>query len=132
MNESDAAVSNTPVQSETGEPGGRKKVRIRRNQAAAQLPGGAGRGAFRIRGRGQDRQEPHPVRIITPKGKAAQAKYAAEVTGPLLAQLEDYFGVPYPYEKLDLLSVPLFGGAMENAGTDHLRAEPDAARPGAG
>ncbi|MGA3042443.1 MAG: M1 family metallopeptidase, partial [Bryobacteraceae bacterium] len=57
-----------------------------------------------------------PVRIVTPKGKAAQGKYAAEVTGPLLAELENYFDVPYPYEKLDILAVPLFGGAMENAG----------------
>jgi alanyl aminopeptidase len=57
-----------------------------------------------------------PLRMITPKGKAAQARYAAEVTGPLLAALEDYFGVAYPYEKLDILSVPLFGGAMENVG----------------
>ena len=59
-----------------------------------------------------------PVRIITPKGKADQAKYAAEVTATILTRLEDYFGIAYPYEKSDQLAIPVtFGfGAMENAG----------------
>jgi len=59
-----------------------------------------------------------PVRIIVPKGKADEAKYAAEVTATILTRLEDYFGVPYPYEKADQIAIPVtFGfGAMENAG----------------
>jgi len=59
-----------------------------------------------------------PVRIVTPRGKAAQARYAAQVTATIIDRLEDYFGVPYPYEKLDEVAIPLtFGfGAMENAG----------------
>ncbi len=59
-----------------------------------------------------------PVRIITPKGKSNEAKYAAEVTATILTRLEDYFGVPYPYEKADQIAIPVtFGfGAMENAG----------------
>jgi alanyl aminopeptidase len=59
-----------------------------------------------------------PVRIVVPKGHAKQAKYAAEVTAPILTRLEEYFGIPYPYEKSDEVSVPVtFGfGAMENAG----------------
>jgi alanyl aminopeptidase len=59
-----------------------------------------------------------PVRIVTPKGKANEAKYAAEVTATILTRLEDYFGVPFPYEKSDQVAIPVtFGfGAMENAG----------------
>ncbi len=59
-----------------------------------------------------------PVRIVTPKGHAAEAKYAAEVTATILTRLEDYFGIPYPYEKSDEVAIPVtFGfGAMENAG----------------
>lgn len=59
-----------------------------------------------------------PVRIVTPKGHANEAKYAAEITATLLTRLEDYFGIPYPYEKSDQVSIPVtFGfGAMENAG----------------
>src|SRR5262249_62252561 len=38
-------------------------------------------------------------------------------TPKVLAGLERWFGIPYPYEKLDLIAVPEFAyGAMENAG----------------
>ena len=59
-----------------------------------------------------------PVRIVTPKGRASEAKYAAEVTATILTRLEDYFGIPYPYEKSDQVAVPVTSGfgAMENAG----------------
>ena len=57
-----------------------------------------------------------PVRIIVPRGRAVEAEYAKQVTPGILAELEKYFDVPYPYEKLDQLAVPLFGGAMENPG----------------
>jgi hypothetical protein len=116
VNKSDAAVSNTPVQSETDEPGGRKKVVFGETKPLPSYLVALGVGPFDFVDAGKAGKNHTPLRMITPKGKAAQAKYAAEVTGPLLAALEDYFGVPYPYEKLDILSVPLFGGAMENAG----------------
>jgi alanyl aminopeptidase len=59
-----------------------------------------------------------PVRIVVPKGHAAEAKYAAEVTATILTRLEDYFDIPFPYEKSDQVAVPAaaFGGAMENPG----------------
>jgi alanyl aminopeptidase len=43
--------------------------------------------------------------------------YALKNTDGLLSVLEEYFGSPYPYRKLDLIAVPeSFGGAMENIG----------------
>lgn len=57
-----------------------------------------------------------PGRVITPRGQANLAAEAAAKTPPILAALERYFGRPYPYEKLDLIAVPGFGGAMENVG----------------
>ncbi len=59
-----------------------------------------------------------PVRFITPKGRAAEATYAASVTPTILARLEDYFGSEYPFEKLDTMALPLTlnFGAMENPG----------------
>jgi alanyl aminopeptidase len=39
-----------------------------------------------------------------------------ESTGPLLEQLETYFDIPFPYEKLDHLAVVRGGGAMEHPG----------------
>ena len=58
------------------------------------------------------------MRIVVPTGRSAEAKYAAEVTPQILTRLEEYFGIPYPYDKSDQVSVPvtLGFGAMENAG----------------
>ena len=58
-----------------------------------------------------------PARIVVPKGSTALAQTAATMTPPPLKALEEYFGRPYPYKKLDLIAVPEFSpGAMENPG----------------
>jgi len=57
-----------------------------------------------------------PVRILVPRGRGAEARFAKEVTGPLLNRIEAYLDMPYPYEKLDFVNVPHFGGAMESPG----------------
>lgn len=63
------------------------------------------------------RSRPLPFRGVATRGKAAQLSYAMEHTGALVHALEAYFGIPYPYEKLDIVAVPDFAaGAMENAG----------------
>ena len=60
---------------------------------------------------------PVPGRIVTPRGQVALAAEAARVSPSLLAHLEAYFGVPYPFAKLDQIAVPEYVfGAMENAG----------------
>ena len=58
-----------------------------------------------------------PLRGFTSKGKGNQIRYALSHTGELLQKLEEYFGIPYPFEKLDIIAAPDFSaGAMENAG----------------
>jgi alanyl aminopeptidase len=59
-----------------------------------------------------------PVRFITPRGRSNEATFAASVTPSILAKLESYFGMSYPYEKLDVMVLPLTlsFGAMENPG----------------
>lgn len=65
-----------------------------------------------------------PVRLIAPKGRSARGKLAIEFAREHLAVLEEYFGVPHPYPKLDLVAVPEFSaGAMENAGLVTFREE---------
>jgi alanyl aminopeptidase len=57
------------------------------------------------------------LRGVTAKGMGDRIRYALENTNGLLTKLEEYFGSPYPYQKLDLIAVPeSFGGAMENPG----------------
>ena len=57
------------------------------------------------------------LRGIAARGLGSRMEYALKNTEGLLSLLEEYFGTPYPYKKLDLIAVPeSFGGAMENAG----------------
>ena len=63
-----------------------------------------------------------PVRVWHVPEKAHLAGFALECAVASLQLLEKYFGIPYPYEKLDLVAVPDFeAGAMENAGAVFFR-----------
>ncbi len=65
-----------------------------------------------------------PLRGVATKGKGAKMNYALENTAAILGALEQYFGTPYPYEKLDIIAVPDFeAGAMENAGAITYREQ---------
>lgn len=58
-----------------------------------------------------------PLRAIAARGQGERLEFALENTAAILTALEEYFGTPYPYRKLDLIAMPAsFGGAMENAG----------------
>ncbi len=58
-----------------------------------------------------------PVRVISPVGKGHLANLAHEVAVFSLNFFSDYFDIPYPGDKLDLVAVPDFAwGAMENVG----------------
>jgi alanyl aminopeptidase len=113
----DKAVSNTPPASERVE-GARRKVAFAETKPLPSYLVAFAVGPFEFVDAGRAGSKLVPVRIVTPKGRAAEAKYAAEVTATILTRLEQYFGIPYPYEKSDQVAVPVtIGfGAMENAG----------------
>jgi alanyl aminopeptidase len=72
----------------------------------------------------EGKQTPVPIRLITTKGKSSLGGPALESTAALVQLLGDYFGIPYPYAKLDIVAVPDFAsGAMENAGFVTFREE---------
>jgi puromycin-sensitive aminopeptidase len=63
-----------------------------------------------------------PVRVWHVPGKGHLADFGIEAGVEALSRLEEYFGIPYPYAKLDLVAVPDFeAGAMENAGAVFFR-----------
>ncbi len=65
-----------------------------------------------------------PLRGIATRGKGSRLAFALANTRPLVETLERYFGVAYPYAKLDLIAVPDFAaGAMENAGAITFREQ---------
>jgi cytosol alanyl aminopeptidase len=68
------------------------------------------------------RTQPIHLRGITTKGKGDQIRFALTLTPKIILNLESYFGIAYPFQKLDLLAVPDFAaGAMENAGAVTFR-----------
>lgn len=110
------AFTNSPVLNEAPAGPGHKLVRF---AATPPLPSyliALAVGPFDIVEAGAAGQRRTPVRILTPRGRAQEAAYAAQVTPQLLTRMEDYFGTPYPFDKLDLIAVPQIGGAMENPG----------------
>jgi len=65
-----------------------------------------------------------PGRLYAPVGHAGKAGFIVRETPKIVAALEDYFGLDYPYAKLDFLAVPEFAmGAMENPGLITYRTE---------
>ncbi len=65
-----------------------------------------------------------PIRLAAVPGRAELGASALATAKDHLAVLEGYFGIAYPYPKLDLVAVPNFGaGAMENAGLVTFREE---------
>src|SRR5580704_13200171 len=58
-----------------------------------------------------------PLRVVTTPGKSALGSYALEVGAFALRFFTEYFDIPYPGEKVDLVAIPDFAaGAMENLG----------------
>jgi alanyl aminopeptidase len=116
--EGTTAVSNTAIESESEAPGGGRVVRFRKTPPLPSYLVAFAVGPFDYVDAGRAGARKTPIRIVTPRGKASRARYAAETTGELLEQLESYFGMPFPFEKLDQLAIPqtVSFGAMENAG----------------
>ena len=68
------------------------------------------------------RKRPIPMRGIAPKGQGDKLTFALENTREMFEYLENWFGVPYPYAKLDIVAAHTFGpGGMENAGAIFYR-----------
>jgi puromycin-sensitive aminopeptidase len=63
-----------------------------------------------------------PLRVVHVPGKGHLTPFALEAGAHALRFFVDWFGIPYPGEKLDLLAIPDFAaGAMENLGAITFR-----------
>jgi len=57
------------------------------------------------------------IRCYAPKGRSNSCGFALECAAKCLEEYNDFFGVPYPLPKLDMVAIPEFAaGAMENWG----------------
>ena len=58
-----------------------------------------------------------PVRIVHRPGQGHLTAFALDVAVKALTYFEEYYGIPYPTDKLDMIALPDFAmGAMENLG----------------
>ncbi|WP_242112977.1 M1 family metallopeptidase [Luteimonas aquatica] len=118
--EDDVAVANGAETNSEPLGDGWKKVSFRRTEALPSYLIAFGVGPWDVV-QGPDvpasavRAVPLPLRAITPKGQGGRVREALARMPRIVAALEDYFGTPYAYGKLDSLTGPDLGG-MENAG----------------
>ncbi|NQD38566.1 M1 family metallopeptidase [Permianibacter sp. IMCC34836] len=63
------------------------------------------------------RKQPLSLRAVTVRGEGVRTRFALQHTPPMLSAFEQYFAIPFPFEKLDLIAVPdISSGVLENAG----------------
>jgi aminopeptidase N len=63
-----------------------------------------------------------PIRVCSTPDKLGLTAFALSAAQQQVAYFNNYFGIPYPFEKLDIIGVPDFAaGAMENAGAITFR-----------
>jgi alanyl aminopeptidase len=111
------AVANAPQVSSTDEADEMKRVQFAQTQPLPSEVIAFAVGPFEVVDAGTAGAKHTPVRIITPRGRSAEAAAAREATPAILARLEQYTGIPYPWDKLDhiaVLDMPF--GATENPG----------------
>jgi puromycin-sensitive aminopeptidase len=110
-----SAYSNSPVQSESFNADGTRCVRFSPTMKMSSYLVAAIIGPF-------EETDPidvlgTPVRVIYPTGKGHLAPFALEAAEHALTFFTEYFGIPYPGDKLDHIAIPDFAfGAMENLG----------------
>ncbi|MBS1874414.1 MAG: hypothetical protein JSU00_14455 [Acidobacteria bacterium] len=115
--ESDLAASNSPIRSETLEPGGLKRVEFDETRPIPSEVVAMVVGPFDVVDAGVAGSRRIPVRILAPRGRAREAEAARSATPAILARLEEYSGIPYPWEKLDHVAIAdMPYGAVENPG----------------
>ncbi len=117
------AVTNTPLLAEEAQADGGRTFRFARTQPLPSYLIAFGVGPLEFVQAAPSGRKKVPTRIITPKGRAAEAAYAAKVTPEVISRLESYFDMPYPFEKVDILAGPLMPGAMENPGLVTFNSE---------
>jgi puromycin-sensitive aminopeptidase len=63
-----------------------------------------------------------PIRLWAVPGKQSLTSFGQDIAAASLQFFEDYYSIPYPGDKLDLLAIPDFAsGAMENLGAITFR-----------
>jgi aminopeptidase N len=108
------AISNTKMISDISGSGDKHTVRFAHSQKMSSYLAAIAVGNFEYI---EGEAEGIPIRVYSTPGKKQLGTFALQVTESSLAYYNRYFGIKYPYGKLDLIALPDFSaGAMENIG----------------
>ncbi len=110
------ALANAKVAAERSEPGGMKSVIMEVSKPLPSYLVALVVGPFDLIDGGRAGRGQTPIRFIVPRGRGGETGYARAVTPRIIEQLEKFFAIPYPYEKLDVAVVPRYWGTMEHPG----------------
>ncbi len=110
----DNAISNMPVVSDTNLPDGRHEVRFATTPRISTYLVAMLVGDFQCT---DGAQNGVPIRVCATPENAALTQWAVQTAKDSLGYYESYYGIRYPFAKLDNIGIPDFqAGAMENAG----------------
>jgi len=116
------AVSNQPAVASAPVPGGKRRVRFAETRPLPSYLLFVGVGPFDVvtpppLRPNEVRPRPLPVRGLAPRGRGEELDHALAAGAAILEAQERYFGIAFPYDKLDHVAIPDFAsGGMENAG----------------
>ncbi|HWO19154.1 MAG TPA: M1 family aminopeptidase [Kofleriaceae bacterium] len=114
--EGHVALGNAPIAREVPEAAGMKRVELVPSRPLPSYLVAFVVGPFELVDGGTAGRAKTPIRFVIPKGRAAELRYAKQVTPRVVTALEDYFDMAYPFHKLDVAVVPRFWGTMEHPG----------------
>jgi len=111
------ALANTPVVAQTKGGDGFTTVRFAETRPLPTYLVAFAVGPWEFVDLGRVGKSAVPTRIVVPRGRVGDAKFAAAAYPELYTLLESWFGIAYPFDKLDHAAIPLtVNFAMENAG----------------
>ncbi|TMQ06852.1 MAG: hypothetical protein E6J90_45135 [Deltaproteobacteria bacterium] len=124
--EADEVIGNMPVVETAAAGEGRKRVRFAATPPLPSYLVAFAVGPFETRTTtlppSAVRSAPLPITAVALRGRGRDTAYALAEERALLVEQERYFGIGFPFPKLDLIAVPDFqSGAMENAGAITFR-----------
>ncbi|WP_263419591.1 M1 family metallopeptidase [Terriglobus albidus] len=114
LDEGDTAISNTQIVSDTPFGSGKHRVKFATTPKMSTYLVAFLVGEFAC---STGKADGVPIRACSTPDKVKYTKYAVDAAQYILHYYNQYFGIPYPMPKLDMIALPDFeAGAMENFG----------------
>ena len=119
VDKGDTAISNSPIASDTPEGDDKHRIRFTTTPRMSTYLVAILIGDFQCIEGGVDGT---PIRVCGTPGRQKLGAYALSSAEAVIHFYNEYYGIKYPFQKLDLIAIPDFAaGAMENVGAVTFR-----------